>query len=117
MTARREGGLAGRGLQLSRFEGDFSAAGDAPLSTAELLNLLGADTTLTGRERQEAIACYLSVGEGWDKALKALRGAFASDAAEAVRPSGSKQDKRDINQRASEYLQWQALKPAGSDND
>jgi hypothetical protein len=102
---------------LSRFEGDFSAAGDAPLSTTELLNLLGANTALTGRERQDAIACYLSASEGWDKALEALRGAFASDAAQTVRANGNKQDKHDVNQRASEYLQWQALKPAGNDND
>lgn len=102
---------------MSRFEGDFSAAGDARLSTDELLNLLGGDSVLTGRERQEAIACYLSAGEGWDKALKALRGAFASDAAMAVPSSGIKQNERDVNQRASEYLQWHALKPSGSDND
>ena len=102
---------------MSRFEGDFSAAGDAPLSADELLTLLGADTALTGRRRQEAIACYLSAGEGWDQAMKALRGAFASDAAKIVRPSGIKQNKRDVNQRASEYLQWHALKPAGTDND
>ena len=93
---------------MSRFEGDFSAAGDASLDTTELLNLLGADS-LTGRERQEAIACYLSASEGWHEALKALRGAFASDAAGGVRSGGSKQDKHEINQRASEYLQWQAL--------
>jgi hypothetical protein len=102
---------------LSRFEGDFSAAGDAPLSTDELLNLLGGDNVLTGRERQEAIACYLSAGEGWDKALEALGGAFASDAAKAVQSCEIKQNKRDVNQRASEYLQWHGLKPAGSDND
>jgi hypothetical protein len=102
---------------LSRFEGDFSAAGDVPLSTTELLDLLGANTALTGRERQQAIACYLSAGEGWDEALKTLRGAFASDVAQGIRGNGIKQDKRDVNQRASEYLQWQALKPAGSDND
>ena len=102
---------------MSRFESDFSAAGDAPLSTDELLNLLGADTALTGRQRQEAIACYLSAGEGWDQALKALRGAFASDAAEVVQASEIKQNKCDVNQRASEYLQWHALKPAGTDND
>ena len=102
---------------MSRFEGDFSAAGDVPLSTDELLNLIGANPALTGPERQEAIACYLSAGEGWDEALKALRGAFASDAAQAVRPGKIKQNKRDVNQRASEYLQWQALKPADDDND
>ena len=102
---------------MSRFEGNFSAAGDAPLGATELLDLLGANTALTGRERQQAIACYLSAGEGWDEALKILRGAFASDAAQGFRASEIKQDKRDVNQRASEYLQWHALKPAGTDND
>ena len=43
--------------------------------------------------------------------------AFAADAAKVVRLSAANGDKRDINQRASEYLQWQALKPAGTDND
>jgi hypothetical protein len=102
---------------LSRFEGDFSAAGDASLSTSELLTLLGANTTLTDRERQEAIACYLSASEGWDQALKTLRGAFASDAVQGIRATEVKPNKRGVNQRTSEYLQWQALKPAGSDND
>lgn len=102
---------------MSRFEGDFSAAGDAPLSTTELLSLLGTSTALSARDRQEAIACYLSAGEGWDQALKTLRGAFASDAAHAAGANEIKQDKRDVNQRASEYLQWHALKPADDDND
>jgi hypothetical protein len=105
-----------RGRQLSRFEGDFFAAGKAPLSASEMLALLGADK-LEGRERQAAIACYLSASEGWHEALKALRGAFASDAAAAVRSSGKQQDKHEINQRTSEYLQWPPLKAAGSDND
>ncbi len=102
---------------MSRFEGDFSAASDASLSTAELLTLLGANTALTDRQRQEAIACYLSASEGWDQALKTLRGAFASGAAQGIRAQEVKPNKRDVNQRASEYLQWQALKPADSDND
>lgn len=102
---------------MSRFEGDFSAAGEASLSTAELLTLLGANTALTDRERQEAIACFLSASEGWDQAIKTLRGAFASDAAQGIRAQDVKPNKCDVNQRTSEYLQWQALKPAGSNND
>jgi hypothetical protein len=102
---------------LSRFEGDFSAAGDASLSTAELLNLLSASSGLNSRERQAAIACYLSAGEGWDQALKTLRGAFASDAAQGAEAEVVKPNKRAVNQRTSEYLQWPALKPAASDND
>lgn len=102
---------------MSRFEGDFHKAGDAPLSNAELLDLLAACSGMPSRARRDAIACYLSAGEGWHEALKSLRGAFASDAAEAVRLGGNPEDKREINQRASEYLQWPALKQAGSDND
>ena len=102
---------------MSRFEGDFSAAGDASLSTAELLNLLGGATGLTGRERQVAIACYLSASEGWDEALKTLRGAFASDAPQGAEAGEVKPNEHAVNQRASEYLQWPALKPAASDND
>ena len=107
---------------MSRFEGDFGAAGEARLGRPELLELLSGCSSLAGcpsiagRER-EAIACYLSASEGWDEALKALRGAFASDAAAVVRSSGDKVDEREINQRASEYLQWQALKHGRTDND
>jgi len=101
---------------LSRFEGDFSAAGQAPLSTSELLDLLAASSAMPSEQRQQAIACYLSASEGWHEALKALRGAFATNAAAAVK-LGNAKNVRDINQRASEYLQWQALKPTGSDND
>ena len=101
---------------MSRFEGDLSAGG-APLGKSERDELLAAFAALQGRERQEAIACYLSASEGWNEAMKALRGAFALDAAQAVRLNATSDHKREINQRASEYLQWQALKPAGTDND
>jgi hypothetical protein len=102
---------------LSRIEGNFAAAGGVPLGNGELSDLLTAFSALQGRERQQAIACYLSASEGWDEAMKALGGAFATDAAKAGRLSAAKGDKHDINQRASEYLQWQALKPAETDND
>jgi hypothetical protein len=102
---------------LSRFEGNFAAAGGAPLGDGELSELLNAFPATHRRERQQAIACYLSGSEGWDTAMKALGGAFATDAATVGRLSAAKGDKRDVNQRASEYLQWQALKPAATDND
>ncbi len=101
---------------MSRFEGDFGAAGQAPLSTSELLDLLAASSAMPSEQRQQAIACYLSASEGWHEALKALRGAFATDAAAAVK-LGNAKNVRNINQRASEYLQWQGLKPTVSDND
>ena len=76
---------------MSRFEGDFSAAGEASLNATELLNLLGREGQVPPRELQQAIACYLSASEGWDQAQKLLRGAFASDAAAAVRSDRNKQ--------------------------
>jgi len=104
-------------MPLSRFEGDFAAAGGVPLGDEGQTDLRAALSALRGRQRENAIACYLSASEGWDEAMKALSGAFAADAAQAVRLSAAKGHKRLINQRASEYLQWQALKPAETDND
>lgn len=89
---------------MSRYERDFEAAGEAPANAVP-------------SNQREAIACYLSAGEGWSEALKALRGAFASEAAAAPSPDGNAQDKQDINHRTSEYLQWPGLKSAGTDND
>ena len=109
--------MAREGLHLSRFEGNFAAAGGAPLGNGEMSDLLTAFSALEGRERQQAIACYLSASEGWNEAMKTLGGAFAADAAKAGRLSAANGDKRHINQRASEYLQWQAVKPAETDND
>ena len=85
---------------MSRFERDFEAAGDAPPGAVP-------------GDQREAIACYLSAGEGWSEAMKALRGAFACEAT----PTANTQDKQEINHRTSEYLQWPGLKSARSDND
>ena len=88
---------------MSRFERDFEAAGKAPPEAVP-------------SDQREAIACYLSAGEGWSEAMKALRGAFASEAA-APNYDAAAQDKQEINHRTSEYLQWPGLKSAGTDND
>ena len=96
-------GLAGES-HLSRFERDFEAAGDAPHGAVP-------------SDQREAIACYLSAGEGWSQAMKALRGAFASEAAATPNAGVNAQDKQEINHRTSEYLQWPGLKSAGTDND
>ena len=74
---------------MSRFEGKFTAAGDAQLSMAELLGL-AEEQGSASRKRQEAIACCLSGGEGWREAIQALGGSFAGGAAEAERLSGGK---------------------------
>jgi hypothetical protein len=97
-------GRVGRERQLSRHERDFTAAGDAPPGAVP-------------GDQREAIACYLSAGEGWSEALKALRGAFASEAGVTAHSTENAQDKHEINHRTSEYLQWAPLKSAGTDND
>jgi hypothetical protein len=62
---------------LSRHEGDFRKAVEAPLSLEELVALLRGETEADDRARQNAIACYLSAGDGWRDAVKQLGGAFA----------------------------------------
>jgi hypothetical protein len=66
---------------LARYEGDFQAESDAPISLDELLALLGSSTDVDERSRQNAIACYLSGSEGWRDAMKMLGGTFAEEAA------------------------------------
>ena len=44
----------------------------------ELLGLLGDAAAESCRDRQEAIACYLSASEGWSEAVQRLGGAFAA---------------------------------------
>ena len=95
---------------MSRFERDWSSAGKA-LGSGELSDLLGSSGV---GDHQSAIACYLSASDGWDEARKALRGRFAGTSAAAA---GGYQDKRDINHRASEYLQRPPIKHTRTDND
>jgi hypothetical protein len=65
---------------LARHERNFGVAAQEPLSLAELLEKLGEAADLDGRSRAEAIACYLSGGEGWREAVKQLGGTFAEGA-------------------------------------
>ena len=55
---------------------------EAPLSLEELLALLNSGNEADDRSRQDAIACYLSGGEGWRDAVKMLGGAFAEEGTE-----------------------------------
>ena len=48
------------------------------MSLDDLLALLGDAKIDSGRDRQEAIACYLSASEGWSEAVQRLGGAFAA---------------------------------------
>jgi hypothetical protein len=65
---------------LARHESDFGAEAQEPLSLNELLALLGDAAEKGDRSREDAIACYLSGGEGWREALKLLGGTFAQEA-------------------------------------
>jgi len=67
---------------LARHERDFRTGAEEPVSLDELLALLGSGADGDGRSREDAIACYLSAGEGWREAMKRLGGAFAEGAAE-----------------------------------
>ena len=68
------------GTILARHEPHLRSSAEGPLSLNELLALLG-DSRVEGlRERQEAIACYLSASEGWSEAVQRLGGTFAAEA-------------------------------------
>jgi hypothetical protein len=64
---------------LARHEGNFRASAEELLSLDELLALLGNAAESQGRSREDAIACYLSGGDGWRDALKLLGGTFAEE--------------------------------------
>ncbi len=52
------------------------------MSLKELLSLLGDAKADAERDRQEAIACYLSASEGWSEAVQRLDGTFAAESRE-----------------------------------
>jgi hypothetical protein len=63
---------------LSRFEGKFQGEAAVSLDVSLLLaELAGQQAQLSDRDRQAAIACYLSASEGWRNASQRLGGAFA----------------------------------------
>jgi hypothetical protein len=62
---------------LARHEGGFRVGAEELLSLNELLELLGNVAEQSGRSREDAIACYLSGGDGWREAMKLLGGTFA----------------------------------------
>jgi hypothetical protein len=64
---------------LAKHERDIQAQAEEPLGLNELLELLRVGGEADERARQKAIACYLSAGEGWREAAKAIGGAFAED--------------------------------------
>ena len=64
---------------MARHERNFRDRAEATLSLDELLALLGSGANADERSRQDAIACYLSGGDGWRDAVKRLGGAFAEE--------------------------------------
>ncbi len=64
---------------MARYESDFRTSAEELLSLNELLDLLGTAAEGNGRSREDAIACYLSGGEGWREAMKLLGGTFAEE--------------------------------------
>jgi hypothetical protein len=63
---------------LARHEKDFEAAGEAQLPRIEVLSLSAAQRAKRApASREDALACFLSAGDGWLDALDALGGAFA----------------------------------------
>ena len=65
-------------MVLARHEPDFRASSGGPLNLDELLALLGDARAESSRDRQDAIACYLSASEVWSEAVQRLGGAFAA---------------------------------------
>ena len=101
---------------MSRIDGKFSAAGEAPLDLAELLSVFGAQQETSVQDWRDAITCYLSASEGWRDASQRLGGAFAGDGTEPS-PGEDRSREQDINHRVSEYLQRGLLKDKRTDND
>ena len=66
---------------MSRYEGKLTGKDAASLDVSVLLaELAGQKGRLSTRDRQAAIACYLSASEGWRNASHSLGGAFAGEA-------------------------------------
>ena len=62
---------------MSRLDGKFTAADEAPLDATEILAALIAQAGGSARDRKAAIARYLAGGEDWRDASELLGGAFA----------------------------------------
>ena len=63
---------------MARIDGKFEAAGETKLDIDELFSAFPGAGEAVARGRQDAIACFLSAGEGWEDAKETLRGSFAA---------------------------------------
>ena len=75
----RRQGSSSQEKVLARHEKEFRANADGPLTFREFMKLVGSEDPADAQRRNDAIACYLSAGEGWREAMKKLGGAFAED--------------------------------------
>ena len=62
---------------MARHEPNIRAAVRTELGTDELLSIQPDARGPAERDRQEAIACFLSASDGWTEALHRLGGTFA----------------------------------------
>ena len=62
---------------MARYERDFRSNKQEALGLEELLAMLGSAGEGEAQSREDAIACYLSGGDGWNEAVKLLGGTFA----------------------------------------
>jgi hypothetical protein len=67
---------------LARHEGNFREHAEEPLSLDDLIALLSNIGEGDVAARNDAIACALSASEGWQDAVRRLRGAFADEGPE-----------------------------------
>ncbi|HYI42059.1 MAG TPA: hypothetical protein VD768_00340 [Sphingomicrobium sp.] len=67
------------GGAVSRNEGKIGVGDEAAVDAAEILEQV--ELEIARLHRPEAVARYLSAGDGWEEALAQLRGAFAPPAA------------------------------------
>ena len=74
---------------LSRFEGEIHAADGASIDEVELLKALATGSP-SDEGRRQAIACFLSGGQGWKDAAAHLGGAFAGTVEKATGLTGGK---------------------------
>ena len=67
---------------MARHERNFRNGAQEPLSVDALSALLGQVEEGEARLRKDAMACALSASEGWQEAVKRLRGTFAAASSE-----------------------------------
>ena len=78
-----------KGPVLSNYDGDIRAAAAGSVVLEDLVLALGRGRAIAV-DRHDAMACYLSGGEGWRDARAALGGTFAKGATRSVSASAAR---------------------------